>query len=311
MPRISVVIPTYNGERWLGDCVRSVLAQTCSAAEIIVVVDGSTDGTAELLRELGPRVTTIAQQRGGIGAARNAGLQRATGEYVAFLDHDDLWKPDKLRKQVDMAVRDAALDVIYTDAEEFTDRGVVHASFFKRFHQLRTPGDMFRMLVHFHIPLMSTILMRREFLNQHGLSFFAPASGVDDLGLLLEIAAHGGRFACLDEALTRRRLHGGNLSKDHCNRFARRVALYEELLRHMTDHRQRRLLHWGLRHAHFCLGEHALGQRNRLQARAHLRRGIGADTVGVRAAAHFLASCLPPIAYGFLVRNKQRLLQKA
>lgn len=307
MPRISVIIPTYNGERWLDSCVRSVLEQSYPAAEVLVVNDGSTDRSAEVLRAFGPQVTTQTQPRGGIGAARNAALDHATGDYLAFLDHDDLWQRDKLEKQVQLIARQPALDVIYSDATEFNDRGTVHASFFQRFHQLRAPVDMFRTLVHFHIPLMSTVLLRRAFLREHKLSFSAPASGVDDLGILLEIAAQGGKFGCVEEALTLRRLHDHNLSKDHCHRFARRAQLYGELLDRWPARAHRRVLRWGLRHAHFCLGEHALGQRDMKQARAHLRRGVGLDGIGARAAAHLLASFLPPSLYGFLAGSKQFL----
>lgn len=99
-PRVSVVIPCYNAERVLGRALDSVLAQTRPADEIIVVDDGSSDGSAELVAAKYPQITLIRQENQGPAAARNAGLKRATGEFVAFLDADDAWLPYKLALQV-------------------------------------------------------------------------------------------------------------------------------------------------------------------------------------------------------------------
>ena len=102
-PLVSVVIPAYNAERWIEETIASARSQTYPQIEIIVVNDGSTDDTASILEAIGkdePRLRTIHQQNSGLPAARNRGASVATGEYVAPLDADDLWKPDKLAKQV-------------------------------------------------------------------------------------------------------------------------------------------------------------------------------------------------------------------
>ena len=96
MTTVSVVIPTYNRARWLGDAIRSVLDQSYPPLEILVVDDGSTDHTKELCAQFGPRVRHIPQQHAGAAVARNHGLQEVKGEYVSFLDSDDLWEPRKL-----------------------------------------------------------------------------------------------------------------------------------------------------------------------------------------------------------------------
>lgn len=99
-PLVSVVIPTYNQPTLLLQTLDSVTAQTMTDYEIIVVNDGSTDETANLLRRLGNRIRVIEQPNAGIGAARNRGISQARGKYVAMLDHDDLWRPEKLATQV-------------------------------------------------------------------------------------------------------------------------------------------------------------------------------------------------------------------
>lgn len=109
MPRVSVIIPTYNRRDYVQEAIDSVLAQTFTDYEIIVIDDGSTDGTGEALRaRYGDRIHYEWQGNQGESVARNRGIELARGEYIAFLDSDDLWLPEKLEKQV--AYLDAHLD---------------------------------------------------------------------------------------------------------------------------------------------------------------------------------------------------------
>lgn len=99
-PLVSVVIPVYNGERFLAEAVASVRAQNYAPLEIIIVDDGSTDGTAELVRGLGDDIQYVYQPNAGPAAARNRGLELARGEIIAFQDADDVWADDKLAGQL-------------------------------------------------------------------------------------------------------------------------------------------------------------------------------------------------------------------
>lgn len=101
MTSISVVIPAFNAERFLREAIESVLRQSLAPEEILVVNDGSTDGTAELCRRMGA-VTLIDLPHGGVSRARNAGVAAAAGDLIAFLDADDFWLPSKLEKQVQL-----------------------------------------------------------------------------------------------------------------------------------------------------------------------------------------------------------------
>jgi glycosyltransferase involved in cell wall biosynthesis len=99
MKKISVIIPVYNGERFLADAIESTLGQTLSADEIIVVDDGSTDGSAEVARRFANDVVIVSQANAGLSAARNAGIAAASGEFIALLDCDDLMHPQRLQLQ--------------------------------------------------------------------------------------------------------------------------------------------------------------------------------------------------------------------
>lgn len=102
MTKVSVIIPTYNRAATVLDAVQSALDQTHPSTEVIVVNDGSTDDTAERLMTLSSQITILSQHNAGPSAARNYGARHASGEILAFLDSDDVWKPDKIRRQVEI-----------------------------------------------------------------------------------------------------------------------------------------------------------------------------------------------------------------
>jgi glycosyltransferase involved in cell wall biosynthesis len=109
-PLVSVVIPSYNMEAFTPQTVESVLAQDYPSVEVIVVDDGSTDGSVGALKRFGERIRLIEQKNSGACAARNRGLQECRGEFVAFLDCDDLWEPRKLTRCVEtLLARPAAV----------------------------------------------------------------------------------------------------------------------------------------------------------------------------------------------------------
>ncbi len=116
---ISVMIPAYNAEPYLREAIDSAFAQTHRPLEVIVVDDGSDDGTPEVARSYGDRIRFVSQQRGGNGAARNAAVRLAGGEYFAFLDADDRFTPDKLERQLQALEADPDLDVVFGHVREF------------------------------------------------------------------------------------------------------------------------------------------------------------------------------------------------
>ncbi len=116
MVRCSVVIPAYNAQRYLTSAIRSVLAQTFTDTEIIVVDDGSTDSTAEIMESFGNRIISVHQQNQGPSVARNVGMKAASGEFIAFLDSDDLWMPRRLEQMIARLDGDRSLGFVTSDA---------------------------------------------------------------------------------------------------------------------------------------------------------------------------------------------------
>jgi hypothetical protein len=117
MSSVSIIIPTYNIERFIRQTIDAILAQSCKDIEIIVVDDGSTDGTRDLVRAYGAPVRLVEQKNAGVCAARNHGLREARSPFICFIDHDDYWYPDKLESQLAEMNRDPELGVVYTNFE--------------------------------------------------------------------------------------------------------------------------------------------------------------------------------------------------
>jgi glycosyltransferase involved in cell wall biosynthesis len=122
-PLVSVVMPSYQKARFIGQAIESVLAQTYPAIELIVV-DSSTDDTPQVLERFGERIRVLRAEPRGISAARNAGIQAAKGKYIAFLDADDTWDPSKLEKQVALLERNSSVGLVCADVAFFDEQGV-------------------------------------------------------------------------------------------------------------------------------------------------------------------------------------------
>lgn len=124
-PLVSVVIPNYNYAPYLRETIDSVLSQSYAPIEVVVVDDGSTDNSLEVLRAYGRSIKVIQQRNQGVSAARNLGVQESSGEYVAFLDADDVWLPTKVEKQVARFQSDADLGLVHVGLQEVSLQGDV------------------------------------------------------------------------------------------------------------------------------------------------------------------------------------------
>ncbi len=210
MDRVSVIIPTHNRAGLIRETLDSVLAQTWGNYEIVVVDDGSEDDTAGVLAELGGRVIYRRIEHAGAGAARNVGLEMARGEFVAFLDSDDVWDARFMEKML-AALRQASwADLAYCDYATFDDRGVIQAACLAPNEKIR--GNLFPKLIEGDFLCTGSLLIRRTCLEQAGR--FDPRLAVaHDWDMWLRLAWRNDA-EYLDEPLLKIRFHPGNLSRN-------------------------------------------------------------------------------------------------
>ena len=218
---VSVIIPAYNSEAFLAEALGSVLAQTYRPAEVIVVDDGSTDRSADVARSF-EGVRYIYQANRGPATARNTGIALARGEFIAFLDHDDVWLPNKLEVQMEFLLSHPHVGFTICRVENFLD---------KRFSL--PPAARTIALMKEQINL-NTLVIRRGVFDR--LGFFDPTYLIGhDLDWIVRAKDLGVEIAILPHVLLRRRIHANNLSYDA---KTRRMDVFR-LLKASIDRRSR------------------------------------------------------------------------
>jgi glycosyltransferase involved in cell wall biosynthesis len=209
-PVVSVVIPAFNAERTIAGTVRSVVAQTFRDLEILVVDDGSVDGTAQVAASVADsRIRVLTQANGGASSARNAGITAARGEFVAFVDADDRWLPHKVERQVSLLRADPQADAVQTSAY-FVDDELRALSV----ETCMDAGDDFaRCLQFFNLPAFATsVMVRRATLLEIGM-FDRSLVILEDWELALRLARRNG-LRSIAEPLVLYRVHPGNRSRN-------------------------------------------------------------------------------------------------
>jgi glycosyltransferase involved in cell wall biosynthesis len=195
-PQVSAIIPCHNGERYVAETLRSVLRQQCPGIEIIVVDDGSTDRTREVVEAMGPAVRYLRQARGGAARARNSGVAQAAGTVLAFLDADDLWPDGALRALLDPLARDAGLGMVVGHMEQFVSPELPEDARQQfRFSAEPVPAR-----------LCGSVLVRRSVFDAVG-GFSTRLESGEFMDWILRAEALGVRSVTVPQVVLRRRLH--------------------------------------------------------------------------------------------------------
>lgn len=203
-PLISCIVPVFNGERYLREALESIFQQTYRPLEVIVVDDGSTDGTAAVIDSFGDQVRYRWQVNAGPAAARNLGLSIARGEFVAFLDADDLWHAEKLARQMARFQTRSELDLCVTHIQNFWIPELHEEETRLQGHPLTQPLPGY---------ITQTLLARRSLFEHIG--WFDPTlPSAEDTEWFLRAAEYGTVMELLPDVLMYRRLHQTNLTME-------------------------------------------------------------------------------------------------
>ena len=247
-PLVSAIIPVFNGAQYLAKAIDSVLAQTYSPIEVIAIDDGSTDESPEILAGYGDKICCIRQVNRGVGAARNRGILAARGEYVAFLDQDDWWYPQKIERQL-AALANSDVGFVHTHTVYFDD---VTQTFCPPLDPEAKPeeyvGWCFEKLLFGNAICNSSVLVRRELFAQVGLCDpIIEGNTVQDYDLWLRLSQVT-PFAYVGEPLTVFRLHSHQGTSNHrmmlreqIKVLQRRLPGLPSALRHSVARRLARL----------------------------------------------------------------------
>ncbi|MCZ8133153.1 MAG: glycosyltransferase [Steroidobacteraceae bacterium] len=225
--RVSVIVPAYNRERFVGAAIESVRAQTFADWELIVVDDGSRDRTAAVVESFlsDPRIRLHRQPNSGQATARNVGLRCSSAEFVCFLDSDNKWTPGKLAMQVELLERHPDVDVVYGDTQLIDENDAALPGGRMNRHS----GAITRPLLLHNFVTFNTAITRRPLLDRIG-GLDESIRRADDYDLWLRASAHG-RFLYVPETWALYRVMEDQISSDKEGRFESNRRIIEKFFR--------------------------------------------------------------------------------
>jgi len=209
--KVSVIVPTYNCGTWLAECLQSVLKQSQRPDEIIVIDDGSTDNTVEIVQKYLPEIMFIQQENQGQAAARNNAAAKATGDWLAFLDADDVWLPHKMERQLEYLRQNPRFSMIVSDMFEGADPESKTKSLFSKFADIEE-GKIFGRLLRSSYIFPSTMLIKKSVFDQYD-GFDNSLRFMEDTDLYMKIARDH-EIGVIKEQLVFRRRHSTSISKN-------------------------------------------------------------------------------------------------
>ena len=309
-PLVSVVMPAYNGERYIAQAIDSALEQTYRPMEIIVVDDGSTDSTAQKVAAYGEQVRCIHQENAGCPAARNAGIAAAGGEFIALLDDDDVWLPEKTAMQMSLFDLDASLGLVFTqklyidqncnaldgmDPQELPPP-VELVALEPGPGAFRIEGDLFESLLARCFLMPSMVIVRKSALQAVG-GFDVSLPFVEDYDMWLRLAAEGVRFGWLVRPLIHRRRHPQSGVQNHVKVAQFRASLLEKLRRHpiCRDQGRASAVRLATAGAHKSLGDYLAVARRMPEAREGYGKAMRTRFRPIHAL-NWLATWMGPLA---------------
>jgi len=304
MPKISVIIATYNRAQYLPEAIDSVLNQSYQDFELVIVDDGSVDDTKAIVDKYinsnTGKIRYFYQENKGPGAARNRGIKEAKGEYVAFLDSDDIWLPEKLEKQSRYLEENPGYAMVYTDAYEFNRKVVTKKSKLATNDRGTMSGEILEHLGMGCFIFLSTVMVRKHVLEQIG-SFNPNITIGEDWELWLKIAGKH-KIGFIDEILVGYRKHAENIINNLELELQCRHRVINNIFN--QDIREERLFNKRKSfHSKICFqgGYHYLVKGKHARARKELIQSICYNPLNLRSYKTLLQTLLP---HSSLIRLK-------
>jgi len=225
---VSIILPVYNGEKFIERAIRSVLAQTYKYWELIVIDDGSIDKTSEIVkRYLNEKVKYLYQKNSGVSIARNKGIKISNGDYIAFLDCDDVWKPEKLQVQLSKFMENYNVGLIYTDVFIVTERGKILG----KFSQFNYPysNKVTKKLFLQNFICTSSVIINKEILKKTGL--FDPDIKIgEDYDLFFRLSLYT-NFYYVDNPLLYYQISEKGLSRNKIKMWEENIKILDKWLK--------------------------------------------------------------------------------
>ena len=306
----SVIIPTYNYGRFLREAIESVFAQTVSDFEVIVVDDGSTDDTPEILASISdPRLRSFRISNSGSSVARNRGMQEASGEFIAFLDADDRWRPRKLELQLSILMSEPSVGVVFTDFVRFNEDGFLpnHFSFCPDLNTIETrpaaqgpgrviTGDAFCELISLKLLLAfpPTLFFRRSV--GQGLEFAPSLRQSQDLHFMMQLYARS-QVAYISEPLVEVRRHQTNTSRPGVEKEKWNLQALLILERDVDSARHRRAVRARIGRTLAGIGYQYSLQRKLIPSARYYLKSLGYPSYRLNALKHLLALPIMPLIH--------------
>ena len=275
MPKASVIIPVYNSSKYLSETIDSVLSQTYQDFEIVTVDDGSTDSSKEIIEkfiEKNPdKIKYIYQSNKGIAGARNTGIRNAKGEFIALLDADDKWHPQRLEDEVKVIESSKDIGLVHADMQNISDTGQM-LSIPKR-EKKYLSGNIFEPLFLREAEIDAlTVLFRKECCDKVGLFDEDPiCMGVDDRDLWLRISRQY-KIQYVDKVLAYYRVHEENYSKELQKMITARVYVVDKFCPSKGGNKKLRKM--ALTRIYKEAGDHFLFKQNFKEARQYYLKAI-------------------------------------
>jgi glycosyltransferase involved in cell wall biosynthesis len=308
-PLVSVVIPTYNYGKFIGEALKSVFEQTVQSFEIIVIDDGSTDDTKSIIESFGGKVRYFFQSQQGPARARNKGIKESHGEYIAFLDADDLWLPTKLEKQIRLFQANPRLGMALTDNYLFDEAGI-YRDYVNKKEYLITGDVVANIFINSGV-VTPTVMVRREVFDRVGL-FEENLHIAEDDNMWIRIAVEY-EVDIVDESLAQIRDHRGRtmrVSDKLIESVEKNIELLTTKYGQKVASRIQPLAARKYNQIYFSQGYGQFENGNYRDARTLFEKALKANPGNRKTMAYIIATHIPSWTHSFLRLIKRLVSRK-